>query len=48
VKADFNTGALNQGTTASFMNVVATILAANKVDPAKYSTAKAINAVLKP
>jgi uncharacterized protein (DUF1501 family) len=48
VPADFTTGALNQGTTASFMNVVATIMKANLVDPAKYSTAKAITAVLKP
>jgi hypothetical protein len=48
VPADFATGALNQGTTASFMNVIATIMKANLVDPAKYSTAKAITAVLKP
>ena len=46
--ADFTTGALNGGTTPTFMNVVATILAANKVDPTKYSTAKAITAALKP
>ena len=48
VPADFVTGALNTGSTTSFMNVVATILAANKVDPSLYSTAKAITAVLKP
>jgi uncharacterized protein (DUF1501 family) len=48
VPADFATGALNQGSVPSFMNVVATILAANKVDPALYSTAKPITAVLKP
>lgn len=48
VPADFATGALNTGSVASFMNVVATIMAANLVDPAKYSTAKAITAVLKP
>ncbi len=48
VPADFETGALNQGTTATWMNVVATILKANNVDPALYSTAKPINAVLKP
>lgn len=47
VPADFNTGALNQGTTASWMNVVATILQANGVDPATYSNAKPINAVLR-
>ena len=46
--ADFATGTLNQGSVPSFMNVVATILAANKVDPALYSTAKPITAVLKP
>ncbi|MBA3396660.1 MAG: DUF1501 domain-containing protein [Deltaproteobacteria bacterium] len=46
--ADFDTGALNQGTTTSWMNVVATILKANGVDPSTYSTAKPINAVLRP
>ena len=48
IPADFNTGALNQGSTATWMDVVATILQANGVDPATYSTAKPINAVLKP
>ena len=47
VPADFNTGALNQGSTASWMNVVATILAANEVDPSTYSNAQAIRAVLR-
>jgi hypothetical protein len=48
IPADFETGALNQGSTPTFMNVVATILQANKVDPSLYSTAKPINAVIKP
>lgn len=47
VPADFNTGALNQGSTATWMNVVATILKVNGVDPATYSTAKPINAVIR-
>jgi uncharacterized protein (DUF1501 family) len=47
IPADFDTGALNQGTTPTFMNVIATILQANGVDPSTYSTAKPIKAVLK-
>jgi hypothetical protein len=48
IPADFDTGAMGQGTPPTFMNVVATILKANNVDPALYSTAKPINAVIKP
>ncbi len=48
VPADFNTGAMGQGTAPSWLNVVATILQANGVDPSTYSNAKPINAVLKP
>ncbi len=48
IKADFETGALNQGDTPTFMNVIATILKANGVDPALYSTARPINAMIKP
>jgi hypothetical protein len=48
IPADFATGALNQGSTPSWMNVVATILKANGLDPSGYSNAKAIDAVLKP
>ncbi len=47
IPADFNTGALNQGTTTSWMNVVSTILDANGVDPSTYSNAKSIKAVLR-
>lgn len=46
--ADFTTGAPGGNTTSSFMNVVATILKANNVDPSTYSTAKPITAALKP
>lgn len=46
VPANFDTGALGQGTTPTWMNVVATILKANGVDPTLYSTAKPINAVI--
>jgi hypothetical protein len=48
IPADFATGALNQGRTASWMNVVATILKANGLDPSGYSDARPIDAVLKP
>jgi len=48
VPADFNTGAMGQGAAPSWLNVVATILQANGVDPSTYSNAKPINAVLKP
>jgi len=47
VPADFTTGALNQGSAPNWMNVVATILKANCVDPATYSDARAIDAVLR-
>lgn len=46
IPADFSTGALNQGSVASWPNVIATILKANCVDPATYSDARAIDAVL--
>ena len=47
VPADFDTGAIGQGTAPSWLNVVATILQANGVDPSSYSNAKPINAVLR-
>jgi len=46
VPANFDTGALGEGNTPTFMNVIATILKANGVDPATYSSAKPINAVI--
>jgi hypothetical protein len=46
IPANFDTGALGQGSTPTWMNVVATILKANGVDPTTYSNAKPINAVL--
>jgi hypothetical protein len=48
IPADFETGAMGQGTAPTFMNVISTILKANNVDPTLYSTAKPINAVIKP
>jgi hypothetical protein len=47
IPANFTTGALNQGSVPSWMNVVATILKANGLDPSGYSGAKPIDAVLK-
>ncbi len=47
VPADFNTGELNQGRNPTFKELHATILAANGIDPAGWSQAPAINAVLK-
>jgi hypothetical protein len=47
IPADFTTGAMGQGAVPGWMNVVATILKANCVDPATYSSAAAIDAVLR-
>jgi uncharacterized protein (DUF1501 family) len=46
VPADFNTGKLNTGSNASWINVVNTVLKANGVDPAGFDKAAPINAVL--
>jgi hypothetical protein len=46
VPADFDTGALNQGVNPTMKNVIATILKANGVDPAGWSSEAPINAIL--
>ena len=46
IPANFTTGAMGEGEPPSWMNVISTILKANGADPAAYSSAAPVDAVL--